>query len=178
MTKKEATRAVSPLLLRPYRRDDLIAQTALFGDPEVMRFVGDGKPVPAADGGRLFARIFEVYASDPTFHIWAVDIAGAYAGHAELKRRAGHADYEIIYLLARPYWGKGYGSRVASDVLAFGFDRSELSHIIATVYEANTVSRRLLEALGFRPDERVSREYDALGYLLTAETYRRRAASK
>lgn len=77
----------TPPLLRPYRRDDLVAQAALFSDPDVMRFVGDGKPLAEADVARLFGRIFDVYASDPTFHVWAIEVAGAYAGHAELKRR-------------------------------------------------------------------------------------------
>lgn len=173
-----ATRTAPPHLLRPYQRDDLAAQSALFADPEVMRFVGDGGPVEEADTARLFERIFHLYEVDPAFHIWAIDIAGVYAGHAELKRRAGHADYEIIYILAKPFWGVGYGKRVASDILAFGFDRCELSHIIATVYEANAVSRHLLESLGFRADERTSQEYDSVGYQLTAEAYRDRNVTK
>lgn len=165
-------RTGSPHRLRPYRRDDLAAQTALFTDPDVMRFVGEGVPLVQPEAARLFERIFELYETDPSFHIWAIEVDGAYAGHAELKCRTGHTDYEIVYLLAKPFWGVGHGRRVASDVVAFGFERCGLSHIIATVYAPNTVSRLLLESLGFQADARVSREYDTVGYLLTAEAYR------
>lgn len=158
--------------LRPYRPGDLSGFVALLGDPAAMRYVGEGVPYSEADATALFARGLEIAANDPAFHIWAVEIDGAYAGHAELKRRRGKQDYELIYYLAKPYWGRGYGRRLAAELVAFGFETRGLSHVIATVHEEHAVSRRILESLGFREDERIGREYDPLGYLLDADTYR------
>ncbi|MEA2664005.1 MAG: hypothetical protein QOI11_949 [Candidatus Eremiobacteraeota bacterium] len=152
--------------LRPYRPADVADFVALLGDPEVMRYVGEGVPLSEADATALFARVFEIMANDPTFHIWAVEIGGAYAGHAELKRRRGKEDYELIYYLARPYWGCGHGKRLAAEIVAFGLETCGLSHVIATVAEANAASRRIVESLGFREDARISRDYGPIGYLL------------
>jgi RimJ/RimL family protein N-acetyltransferase len=139
-----------------------------------MRYVGDGTPLDAETATALFARGFEVVANDPTFHIWAVEIGGAYAGHAELKRRRGKDEHELIYYLAKPYWGRGYAKRVAAEIVAFGFQTCGLPHIIATVDEANAASRRIVESLGFREDARISRDYAPVGYLLTAAAHRAR----
>ncbi len=133
-----------------------------------MRYVGDEVPLDEAEARRLFALVFEIVATDPAFHIWAIEVDGAYAGHAELKRRRGKEDHELIYYLAKPYWGRGHGKRVAAEIVAFGLEACGLPHVIATVHEANAASRHIVESLGFHEDARISREYSPLGYLLTA----------
>jgi RimJ/RimL family protein N-acetyltransferase len=136
-----------------------------------MRYVGDGVALDEAEARRLFALVFEIVGSDPTFHIWAIEVDGAYAGHAELKRRRGKEDHELIYYLAKPYWGRGHGKRVAAEIVAFGFEACALPHLIATVDEANAASRHIVESLGFHEDARISREYSPVGYLLAAPAY-------
>jgi RimJ/RimL family protein N-acetyltransferase len=165
-----------PHRLRPYRREDRVDFVALLGDPNVMRYVGDGVPLDTAQAAQLFGRMFEVVASDPTFHVWAIEIDGAYAGHAELKRRRGKPDHELIYYLAKPYWGRGYGKRVAAEIVAFGLETCGMPHVIATVDEANVASRHILESLGFREDARIRRDYSpaGVGYVLTGAAFSER----
>ena len=128
-------------------------------------------PLSEAEARALFARGLEIIANDPAFHIWAVEIGGAYAGHAELKRRRGKEDYELIYYLAKPYWGRGYGRRLAAEIVAFGFETRGLSHVIATVAAENAASRRIVESLGFREDARISRDFAPVGYLLARPSF-------
>lgn len=144
--------------LRPYARADLAGFGALLGDPEVMRYVSDGVPLAPEAARALFDKAFVLYATDPSFHIWAVDEDGAYAGHAELKRRPGRAEYELIYFLARDRWGRGLGGRVVDAILAVA--RAErLPFVIATVDAENAASLRLLEKRGFRADAGLSAEF-------------------
>jgi RimJ/RimL family protein N-acetyltransferase len=150
--------------LRRYVRKDFPAFESLFGDPDVMRYVGDGVPLDETGARRLFERIFELYATDPEFHVWAIDERGSYAGHAELKRRTGRSEYELIYFLARDRWGRGLGGEVVDALLAFARER-RLPSVIATVDDANAASRRILERRGFVPDA-------ALGEALAAPAYR------
>ena len=165
----------SRLLLRPYQRSDEPGFVALLCDADVMRYVGDGSPLDASAAADLVERGRDVVASDPAFHVWAVEIGGAYAGHAELKRRRGKPDHELVYYLAKPYWGRGYGRQLASELVRLAFETYDLTLVIATVMAANTASRRIVEALGFHEDERIGREYGPIGYLLTAAAYRDRA---
>jgi RimJ/RimL family protein N-acetyltransferase len=155
--------------LRHYARDDLPAFVALFGDPDVMRYVGDGVPLDEAGAQRLFGRVFELYATDPQFHVWAIEDGGGYAGHAELKRRTGRSEYELIYFLARDRWGRGLGGEVVEALLAFARER-RLPFVIATVDDANAASRRILERRGFVPDAALSESLAAPAYRLDLET--------
>lgn len=82
-------------MLRRYRPEDETGASALFCDPEVMRYVGDGRALTASEASDLFQRIFAKYATDPAFHIWAVDVDDRFAGHAELKRRDGRTEYAV-----------------------------------------------------------------------------------
>jgi RimJ/RimL family protein N-acetyltransferase len=152
--------------LRRYREEDRNAVEDLCADPDTMRFVGDGQPILFNDTPHLVDRIFEKYRTDPTFHVWAVEENGEYAGHAELKRRAGRSEYELIYILERSRWGRGLGGMVADLILkearAIG-----VPFVIATVYEVNAPSIAILRRRGFVPDERLSKELDTYALKLT-----------
>jgi RimJ/RimL family protein N-acetyltransferase len=157
--------------LRRYARDDFPAFAKLFGDAEVMRYVGDGAALDDAGARRLFERVFELYATDPAFYVWAIDDGGGYAGHAELKRRAGRSEYELIYFLARDRWGRGLGGEVVDALLAFAREQ-RLPFVIATVDDANGASRRILERRGFLPDAALAESLDGPAYRLELEPRR------
>ncbi|MDB5071932.1 MAG: N-acetyltransferase [Candidatus Eremiobacteraeota bacterium] len=154
--------------LRRYEHDDFPAFAKLFGDADVMRYVGDGVPLDDAGAQRLFERVFELYATDPEFHVWAIEEAGGYAGHAELKRRTGRSEYELIYFLARDRWGRGLGGEVVDALLAFAHEQ-RLPFVIATVDDANAASRRILERRGFLADAALSEGFAAPAYRLGLE---------
>ncbi|MGK5675578.1 GNAT family N-acetyltransferase [Micromonospora sp. URMC 106] len=136
------------LLLEPYRPDDAEDFVALFTDPEVGRFMGDG-PMAADEAGALFGRVFtKVYAND-LFDVWAVRRDGRYVGHAEIKRTDQVDGHEIVYALAKPAWGAGLGTELARALVRYGFDTLDLPRVYATVADANHASLALLGKLGF-----------------------------
>jgi [ribosomal protein S5]-alanine N-acetyltransferase len=156
------------ITLRPYRMGDREAVGDLCADPETMRFVGDGQPQLFDGKPHLIDRIFEKYRTDPGFHVWAIDEGGAYAGHAELKRREGRNEYELIYILERKRWGRGLGGIVADLILDQARLR-DIPSVIATVYEANASSLAILRRRGFVPDARLSKELDTYALRRTAK---------
>jgi ribosomal-protein-alanine N-acetyltransferase len=158
--------AAVSVTLRPYREEDRGAVGDLFADAETMRFVGDGRP--QAGGTHVIDRIFRMYDVDPSFHIWAIDEDGTYAGHAELKRREGRSEYELIYIIERARWGRGLGGIVA-DLILEQARALDVPFVAATVYEANAPSLAILRRRGFVRDAQLSRELDtyALGLALS-----------
>ena len=100
------------IALRAYRESDHESVGELFNDPEVVRFVGDGQPVAIDEKPTLFDRTIQKYQTDPTFCIWAIEESDQYIGHAELKRRSGRTEYELIYMLQRQCWGRGIGTEI------------------------------------------------------------------
>jgi len=147
------------LVLRPYDRGDETAIVALLTDPDVMRFVGDG--VFALDRAhRVFEKVFELYHRG-AWGIWAVAEreGGRLVGSAEIKPRPND-DWEIVYILGKAAWGRGYATELGREIVRFGFDRLALDRVTATVDYANAVSIRVLEKLGM---SQIGEESDDLG---------------
>ena len=151
--------------LRQYVRADRQALADLFGDAEVVRYVGDGKPLGPADAQALMSRIFDIYETDPSFFVWAVQEGDEYAGHAELKRRKGSSEYELIYLVQRSRWGRSLGGRIA-DLLIEEARRRSLPFVIATVHPDNLASIAILTRRGFERDVKLSNQLGAHAYRL------------
>ena len=147
------------LVLRPYERGDEAALAALVTDPEVMRFVGDGV-MTAERAKAIFEKVFELYARG-AWAIWAVEEAASHrvVGSAEIKpRKTG--DWEIVYILAKETWGRGYATELGRAIVRFGFERLGLERVVATVDYDNAVSIRVLEKLGMC---HVGEESDEIG---------------
>jgi RimJ/RimL family protein N-acetyltransferase len=157
------------IALRLYERTDFDDFIALFGDSEVMRYIGEGKPLAASAAAELFAKIFDIYRNDRAFFIWAVYEGDRYAGHAELKRRKGRSEYEIVYMLQRSRWGRSLGGRLVN-LLLFEAQKRGIPFIIATVNPQNSASLAILTRLGFMRDADLSAS-------LCSETYRLNVSS-
>ncbi|MEU1673664.1 GNAT family N-acetyltransferase [Streptomyces roseifaciens] len=137
------------LVLAPYTPEDEEVFLALFQDPQVSRWMGDG-PSSEEDDRALFGRIFtNVYARN-LFDVWAVRRPdGRLIGHAEIKPTEEVRGHEIIYALAPEAWGSGLGTELAEAIVAYGFDTLGLAEVHATVAEPNKASLAVLERLGF-----------------------------
>ncbi|HEV2705439.1 MAG TPA: GNAT family N-acetyltransferase [Pyrinomonadaceae bacterium] len=147
------------LIFRPYTKEDRERLVALTTDAEVMRFVGDGvlsREAAESQFERVFTHVYEPRA----FDLWAVwTKEGAYVGHAEIKPRKGAQDFEIIYLLDRAHWGRGYATEIARRLIRYGFDELGLARVTATIDAANSPSIRIVEKLGMRYEDEYEDEF-------------------
>lgn len=144
------------LLLRPLRDDDVPAMHAVYGDPEVMRWVGTGA-VDGLGGTRAIVRAYMEHQRRHGFAFWAVEdrATAALVGDAGLALSAGVGpDVELGYTLGRAWWGRGLGTEAAGACVAAAFDGLGLEALTAIVEPANAPSRHVLEKLGFRAEGR------------------------
>jgi RimJ/RimL family protein N-acetyltransferase len=138
---------------------------ALFGDAAVMRYVGDRKPFDAEQSAAALEKIFAICDSDSSSSIWAIEVGDEYAGHAELRRRHGRPEFEIVYLLQQQRWGRSLGGHVVDAILAEAAARA-LPFVVATVYPENAASLAILRRRGFSEDADLSRERAVLALRL------------
>ncbi|MCX4868817.1 GNAT family N-acetyltransferase [Streptomyces sp. NBC_00257] len=137
------------LRLAPYTPGDEEDFVALFQDPLVSRWMGEGTQSEAEDRA-LFGRVFsKVYAQD-LFDVWAVRHEGRFVGHAEIKPSTDVGGHEIVYALAVTAWGQGFGTEIAQALTGYGFDTLGLTEVHATVAADNVASLTLLGRIGFR----------------------------
>lgn len=140
------------LLVRHWQPDDLDAIDAITSDPDVVRYVGDGKPLPRSEAERWIGVSENNYRTKGYGASAIIEKAsGDFIGIGGLVRSSRDVgDAEIIYYFAKPYWGRGYAKEVVPALLDDGFRMHGLGSIIATIDPENVASQRVVEAAGMR----------------------------
>lgn len=140
------------LLLSEVSLDDLQAFHHLHSIPEVDEFNTLGLPESISDTEKLLLPLIEAQSESPrTSYHWAIRLkaSGEFIGSAGLflsndKYKLG----EIYYKLDPGYWGKGYATELARQLVRLGFEHFKLHKIEAGVATPNTRSIRVLEKIG------------------------------
>lgn len=151
------------LLLRRLTDADADDLYDLDNDPEVMRFLNGGTFTPREIiVETLLPRFLAASERSARFGYWAAieKATGAFLGWFSLRPH-GECDpneIELGYRLRRAAWGKGYGTEGARAVIEMGFAALGVGRVVATTYEDNFGSRRVMEKAGmaltrrFRPE--------------------------
>ncbi|WAL70936.1 GNAT family N-acetyltransferase [Kitasatospora sp. YST-16] len=171
------------LALRRLTPADLPAVTALCGDPEVMRYIDDGRPVPPARvADELLPGLLREYAELPDgLGCWALEADGRFLGWAALRPPSSvgldPADgLELGYRLLPAARGRGYATEAAAALVRAAFEELRAERVAATTMAVNTASRRVLERAGLRhvrtfsadwPDPIPGSEHGDVVYALT-----------
>ena len=137
------------LLLRELRSSDFEAYAEMMADPEVTRFLSDGKPLGRFDAWRQMA-MFAGHWQLRGFGIWAVEerATGAFIGRIGCFEPEGWPGFEIGYTLARPSWGRGYAREGAAAALDYGRRVLRRDRILSVIRPDNVGSIRVAESLG------------------------------
>jgi RimJ/RimL family protein N-acetyltransferase len=137
-------------VLRRFTESDVDNLLALDGDPEVMRFLDDGK-VRTRD--RIERETLPVILAG--YHhgggYWAaIDrTSGAFLGWA-LLRWDHDRTYELGYRLLRSAWGRGYATELAQALVHKAFTELGADRVTATTMTVNAGSRRVMDKAGLR----------------------------
>lgn len=71
-------------------------------------------------------------------------------GAIGLVADVGHRRAELGYWIGLPYWGKGYCTEAAKELVRYGFDILKYHRIIAHHLEMNPASGRVMEKIGMK----------------------------
>ena len=144
------------LRLRGFRQDDFEAYAAMVADPEVTRFLADGRPLSRFDAWRQMA-MFAGHWALRGFGIWAVEEreSGAFIGRIGCFEPEGWPGFEIGYTLARQAWGRGYAREAAAASLAYARETLGRREVISIIRPDNAASIRVATSLGAVPAETV-----------------------
>lgn len=139
------------LVVRHFGPDDLDAFAELCADPAVMRYVGDGTPLPRSEVERWIAVCQAKYA-DRGYGTSAVfeKATDRFIGYCGVVRAPGNDFDELIYVYHVDTWGRGYATEAARGMIDYVFSRTSLERIYATIHPENRASTKVAEKLGFR----------------------------
>lgn len=137
--------------LRPFTLRDAPSMLAVYGDPQVMRWVGHG-PVATLAEVEAMLRQYITHQDRYGYAFWAVVERGTgrVIGDTGLARTAD-GKVEMGYTLARDHWGRGLATESAGLALAAALGTLGLPAVRALVEPENLASQRVLTKLGLRP---------------------------
>jgi RimJ/RimL family protein N-acetyltransferase len=141
------------LILRRFTPDDVDLLVELDSDPEVMRYLTGGQPTPREAIERdilpAWMRHYERY-DDLGFWAAIGRSTGAFVGwfHFRPVGDASSGEVELGYRLRRDAWGKGYATEGSRALIDKGFGEQGVRRVVASTYQDNLGSRRVMEKLG------------------------------
>jgi RimJ/RimL family protein N-acetyltransferase len=142
------------LLLRRLTPDDLENLVELDSDPEVMRHLNGGEPTPREVMRQELLPAFLRYDDRlPGFGMFAAIERSSedFLGWFGLRPVQGDARrVSLGYRLRRAAWGRGYATEGARALIRLGFTELGVHRVIATTYQDNVASQRVMEKAGLR----------------------------
>ena len=141
----------SRLTLRPVTPADRAEVVALEADPEVMRFLNGGRPVPEV--GQVDGDFLTPRGTEPEVLVAHERATGQFVGWFALFDDGvvdGIKTTEMGYRLRREAWAKGYGTEGACALVVEAFERLGFDRVRAQTMAVNTGSRRVMEKAGMR----------------------------
>ena len=134
------------LKLRPYTEADIPELLPLIGTREVAATtLRIAHPYTEQD-----ARAFLQLAKEPDKLWLAITLHsdGRQIGGIGLRIEKRHQHAELGYWLGVPFWGRGYATEAATEILRYGFETLALHRIFASHFKHNSASGRILTKIG------------------------------
>lgn len=138
------------LKLRPYTEADIPELLPLIGTREVAATtLRIAHPYTEQD-----ARAFLELAKEPDKLWLAISLRsdGRQVGGIGLRIDKQYQHAELGYWLGVPFWGRGYATEAATEILRYGFETLALHRIFASHFRQNPASGRILKKIGMKPE--------------------------
>ncbi|HEX3268169.1 MAG TPA: GNAT family N-acetyltransferase [Gaiellaceae bacterium] len=150
------------LVLRAPAPEDAEALAPMYADPEVMRYVGDGRTLTKAETELSVRRMIERWEVDG-FGLFTtlrqddeaiIGRVGILIWNSETwepttrARPSGPTEVEVGYTLGRDYWGHGYATESAGAVRDYALNGLGAERLIALIIHGNTASENVARKLG------------------------------
>lgn len=124
----------------------------MFGDPEVVRYLGGD----VADRHRLWRAIAEWLGHWELrgYGMWTfVERAtGTVVGRGGLWNPSGWPHLEVGWTLGRAHWGRGYATEAGRASLDAAWEHLDAEWVCSVIHPGNVASQRVAQRLGGRLD--------------------------
>jgi RimJ/RimL family protein N-acetyltransferase len=149
------------LVLRPPVREDAQVLAPMYADPDVMRYLGDGRTLSRKETERSVQRMIEGWHRDG-FGLFTtvrkddeavIGRVGLIVWDPETWEVTtadsnGPTELEVGYTLGRPFWGLGYATEAARAARDFALRDLRAERLIALIIYGNDASENVARKLG------------------------------
>ncbi len=157
------------LVLRAPVPADADALAPMYADPEVMRYVGDGRTLTRAETELSVRSMIERWEADDfgLFTTLRKD-DGAVIGRVGIliwnsetwepttrAQASGPTEVEVGYTLGRDFWGQGYATEAAGATRDHALNGLGAERLIALIIHGNTASENVARKLGLEYERNI-----------------------
>ena len=137
------------LLLKRFCERDIDAFAEIVGQHEVGEQLPKGRGYTRSEAQKWLNKIIKSWKEDG-FGTWALmdKETNKMLGNCGLNRIESLGETEVLYLLDKEAWGKGYATEAAYATLIYGFERLKLDKIIGLTKINNHKSANVLTKIG------------------------------
>ena len=160
------------LRLRMFRPEDLDDLANMFSDPDVMRYVADGKPAGRDVAEKALNSVIAHWRRHG-FGRWAAEEkeTSRFVGFGGLRSLFGMP--EVVYHFATSHWGKGLATELARASLRYGFEEHQFERIVAIAKPENTASIHVMDKIGMSYEMNTTHyDIDVVQYTLLRTEYK------
>ncbi|MDN4072117.1 GNAT family N-acetyltransferase [Fictibacillus terranigra] len=146
------------LRFRQYTMDDLEFYASLWGQPDVVRYIGRGLTKTNKEAWKSLENwILPGYKNGLGLYVIQLKETEEPIGHAGLVRQVveGRKETEIGYWLAKPYWGQGFASEAAAFFTSYGKNQLKYGRLISLIHPKNAASIAVAKKLGMAYEKTV-----------------------
>ncbi|MBD2463624.1 GNAT family N-acetyltransferase [Oscillatoria sp. FACHB-1407] len=152
---------VNGFTMRPLQSLHLERLASIWADPEVTRFLPSrGVPI-SRESTEKALQSFIHHWQQRGYGVWAISVSHNSEGTAEnsSSQMVGYCglryldeleEVEVLYGLAKAYWGRGIATQAAKVAVAYGFNVAHLDKLIGLALPENLASRRVMEKTGLQ----------------------------
>ncbi len=137
------------LRLRPFAPRDVDTLHAQWLDPDVRRYLWDGRTIARDEVVGVVEESIASFAAR-RFGLWTIEAGSTPIGFAGLRRIPDSDDVELYYGLAPSSWRSGFATEAARAVLRYAFDVVGLARVWLRTDGPNVASVAVMERLGAR----------------------------
>jgi ribosomal-protein-alanine N-acetyltransferase len=141
--------ATERLRLRPFSSDDVDRLHRHWTDPEVRRWLWDGREVSRDEVVAIVDESRAAFAAGGV-GFWVIEREGALVGFVGFRAMPASDDLELYYGLEPTSWGQGVATEASRAVLRHAFDALGLDHVWIRTDGPNTASVAVMKRLGAR----------------------------
>jgi RimJ/RimL family protein N-acetyltransferase len=152
----QATLQTRRIRLVPLSDEHLESEVELDSDPEVMRYLGNGRARTREEVEGFHRRRLATANRVPGLGFWAGLVGGEFVGWWILEPPERHdqgpvdGQAELGYRILRRHWRKGLASEGARELIRHGFENLGLTRIFAETMAVNAASRATMVAVGMQ----------------------------
>ena len=152
--------------LIPLSQDHLEHEIELDSDPEVMRYLDNGRPRTPEQVQGFHRHRLAVAARVPGLGFWAGFVAREFVGWWVLEpperedQGPVEGQAELGYRLLRRHWRRGLAGEGARELLRHGFDDLGLRRIFAETMAVNAASQATMASVGMRHVRTFHQDFD------------------